>query len=134
MQRRIEDTPYNQLSIMPSVIAECVLDDTYVGFKDSCEASKTQETSNGHEEHVRIAEIESRRTAISPEEREQFVRLVDGICRDAYRLRVPWFTQVAWDDTNAGRDALREKIIPQYLAEFLTNDDLQTLTKGDKHE
>lgn len=86
MPPKTRRTPYDQLSLIPSVIAGVVVGEAYTG----CHADR----------------VEPLRDRLTPDERLAFVDAVDQRCRAAYECRAAWFDKIIKSRTNAGRDQL----------------------------
>lgn len=83
---------YEDLPLIPSLIAQCVAERTYQG----------EEFAARHP--IYIAEIEAARQKMTPAQIEEFVQLSDDRCRAAYQAKRQWFIKCL--KGNQGRDQL----------------------------
>jgi hypothetical protein len=89
-----DKTPYNDLPLVPTMVAMVVVDNAYTG-QDISEASRDQK---------RIAEVEKRRQRMTDPMRQEFIWEVDQRCQDAYDADAKWFKKCLKGDK--GRDQL----------------------------
>lgn len=85
---------YDDLALVPSIVADAVCRKPYTGWE------------NPEIGAALIAEIESRRSTMTPESVREFAELADRYCRDAYAAGAEWFLEIARSKTNRGRDQL----------------------------
>lgn len=98
---------YDQLSIVPHIVAHCVCGDVYNG----------DAISNDYPSF--IATIESLRQEMTQEQRNEFIETVDKRCRFAYDSKIDWFVKIA-KGGNMGRDTLYD-YVRHWLASYLNN-------------
>jgi hypothetical protein len=85
-------TKYENLALIPSIIAETVCGREYKG----------QEWSSGMMLPEDIAKYEKLRKKMTREQVRAFAEYVDERCRLAYEAKVEWFMKIARSRTNAG--------------------------------
>lgn len=100
--------PYDDLHLLPYIAAETVVNTPYDGSELSSEARCS----------ATIQKLETARQALTPEERETFVKWADQRCRGAYHANVKWFRDCLRG--NQGRDQLYVWM-RHWLAAFLDN-------------
>lgn len=88
-------TPYDQLALMPSIVAGTVCGRPY----------KQIEISEGMRVQSQIDRIEAQRQKMTQESIEAFERHVDALCRAAYDADADWFLKCVNGGT-PGRDQL----------------------------
>ena len=103
-------TPYDHLPLMPSVVAETVLDEVYTGAEISVRSRYDS----------LVAKTEAARLAMTPEQREEFVRLADAKCRSAYEAKGDFFMKIVRAKGNSGRAQLY-MWIRHWLCSYLNN-------------
>jgi hypothetical protein len=102
-QRRYDDLP-----LMPDVMAETVVSQPYTG----------EEWSNAARSHYEVERIERLRRALTEDQRRDFVAWVDARCRYAYEAQAEWFLKCVRSKTNRGRDQMLHVWVPHWLAAF----------------
>jgi len=103
-----KQTKYENLALMPDVIAETVTREVYTNK----EWGTMQSTSFGEE-------IEKLRLAMTPEQRKEFVEQVYERCRYLYESGVnPIFVKIFKSKSNWGRDTLYN-FVRHWLAGYL---------------
>jgi hypothetical protein len=108
-------TKYEDLVLLPTVAAEFVCARQYEGKEWSSGPSQSE-----------IAEIETKRLAMTPEAIREFADLCDARCKAAYEANTVWFQRII-DTTNRGdgtrgRDMLYN-ILAHWMTSYLTNPD-----------
>lgn len=104
-------TPYEQLTLLPSVIAKTVCEQEY----------RMQEMSEAARCDREVAKTESLRKAMTPEQVEEFACICDASCKAAYESKAKWFMQCVRRG-NQGRDQLYVWL-RHWMAAFLSNPD-----------
>lgn len=89
-------TPYEELHLIPAIIAEGVLDQQYTG----------EELSVRLRSGASVAAIEKARVDMTFEQKKAFVELCDTRCRVAYEKKASWFELCVLKQDNSGRDQL----------------------------
>jgi len=87
---------YDQIPIMPIVIADVVANQPYDGGDIS--------VRNRSQDHV--DKIEALRLVMTYEQRKEFGQLVDKICRAAFEKEYDWFMKIVRAKGNRGRDQM----------------------------
>lgn len=87
---------YDQLTLLPSLIADVVATQPYDGG----------DISERHRSQDHVDKIEALRLVMTYEQREEFGNLVDKICRVAWEKEYDWFTKIVRAKGNKGRDQL----------------------------
>ncbi len=110
-------TPYNDLALVPWIIAETIADEPYEG----------QECSPGvlGERIVKAREV--KRSQMTPEQKIEFAAYCDTRCKDAYEHDAEWF-MLCIRDEDLGRDRLWN-FIRHWLASYLDNGMKQLLER-----
>lgn len=85
--------PYDQIALLPYLIAETVAGRPYTGQEWSDQLSSS---------HI----IEAKRAALTPEEVADFASWCDRRCRNAYENKASWFMRCENARDNSGRDQL----------------------------
>ena len=101
---------YNQLPIIPSVIAEVVCNTKYEG--------KELTNISGQE----ITNTEAKRLQMTAKEKNDFITYVDDRCKSAYNKEVSWFMNVIKSKSNKGRNDLY-CTITHWLSAYLNSRD-----------
>lgn len=91
----VRNVAYEDLPLLPYVIAETVCERPYVSEFSAKLASA--------DEDRRIGALQRKMTQAQI---SAFARKVDERCRHAYERRAPWFMKCVRSKTNAGRDQL----------------------------
>ena len=99
-------TPYDDLALIPSVVAKQVCLEEYTG----------QELSNP--DGVQVAKVESLRIAMTSNQIADFALKSDSHCRAAYRFNFRWFMDCVKKEN--GRDMLYQWM-RHNLAAYLLN-------------
>jgi len=73
--------PYDQLTLIPTLVIETVLDEPYTGY----------EAGQMRRGETQIAETESRRKAMTLADRQVFIYLADQRCRAGYACKAAYF-------------------------------------------
>jgi len=89
-------TPYDSLPLIPTIIADAVCGLPYTGQEISVHLRSASD----------VERVESRRRAMTPEQRREFADLCEVRCRAAYKAEAEWFLKCVRSKTNAGRDRL----------------------------
>jgi len=96
MPRTKTKLPYENIALLPNLIAETVSNTVYRG----------QEWSEGVRDSSRIAMFEQHRLAMTVESRNEFCELCDARCKRAYEADAKWFMKCVNAQGNSGRDQL----------------------------
>jgi hypothetical protein len=107
--RKSRKSAYDQLAISPAIVARTVATRPYTG----------NEISQGRGSNE-IASTEALRRDMTPAQTDEFVELVDNLCRGAYESSSPWMLKITRSSTNAGRDQLYTWA-SHWLASYLNN-------------
>lgn len=103
--------PYDDIPVLPSIIAETVCSEVYTG----------QEWSLQRRPGIAYIErIEAARKAMTPEQVREFAGLADTWCHKAYEQRVSWMLDAAEAKDSSGRDSLYV-FIRHWMVAYLTN-------------
>lgn len=105
--------PYDQLALIPSVIAETVVTSVYRGTEQSMKIRDARF----------VMEVEAKRKALTKEQVALFVSQCDKRCRDAYAVKADWFMKCVRSRSNRGRDQLYTWI-QHWLSAFVFKGDL----------
>lgn len=89
-------TPYDELQLIPSLIAERVAMEPYTGHEMSIKV-RSQGT---------VDAVESRRKEMTDDQRRKFVMYCDTRCRQAYQNNAKWFKSCITASGDKGRDQL----------------------------
>src|SRR5581483_722662 len=84
-------TPYDQIALIPAVVAKTVCEREYTGSEGS-----------GQD----VAKVEGLRRAMTPAHVQAFVKHFDTLCRLAYKEQAEWFMKCVRSQSNRGRDQL----------------------------
>lgn len=103
-------TPYEDLILMPEVIADTVATSQYTG----CEMSDRIRCGS------QVEKTEMLRSQMTREQRQEFVQAVDKRCRLAYEAKADWFIKCIRSKSNHGRDTLYNWV-RHWLASYLNN-------------
>jgi hypothetical protein len=98
---------YDQLHLIPSLIAKVVCETPYTGKECNNMCSYS------------VEKTEKERQKLTPEEINTFVVTADILCRKAYEMKASWFINCV-KSGNRGRDQLYVWIT-HWLASYLTN-------------
>ena len=90
-----KEIPYNHLPLLAYPIAEAV-----------CETPFESEFSDRGTSSEEVARVEALRQKMTRSQIGGFARRIDDHCREAYRVKAPWFMKCVRSKTNAGRDQL----------------------------
>lgn len=101
-------TRYEDLPLLPHVIAETVCSQVYDGSEIS------------YNSQSQILAVEAKRQQMTSEEIAEFASLCDTRCRLAFTNRAEWFRKCVRSKSNRGRDQLYVWI-RHWLAAFLTD-------------
>jgi len=104
---------YDELPILPNIVAETVCSQEYTG----------REWSMKVRDFNKVAEIEAMRQTMTPDRVREFADLVDEWCRRAYEVKADWFETIAQSETNRGRDSLYI-VVSHWLSSFLINTEM----------
>jgi len=104
----MKKTPYEDLPLLPNIIAEAVCSQPYTG----------QEWSQGLRSGDEITKIELARQQMTPDQVQDFANLCDTKCCLAYHLGAKWFLACVKAKNNYGRDQLYVWI-RHWLASYL---------------
>lgn len=118
--------PYDQLVLMPIVIADTVALQPYDGG----------DISDRNRSQSHIEKIEALRLVMTSEQLIEFGELVDKICRDAYEKdkEFPWFMKIVKSKGNRGRDQLYIWV-KHWLSSYLNNpENLRRIAKRNDKE
>ena len=110
---------YEDLDLLPSVIAEAVCGREYKG----------EEWGEMLRPTSVIPEIEARRSRMTRESVDEFCRIADNRCRRAYETQASWFEKIVKAKGNGGRDQLYVWL-SHWLVAYLTNP--EKLRRDDK--
>lgn len=113
--------PYDELVIVPSIIASEVAAETYTG----------QEVSVQLRSGRTVDAVEKRRKQLTDAEVREFAELCDKRCRAAYEAGAPWFRKIARSKTNAGRDQLYQWVRHWFSAYCLYPDKFRHALRED---
>lgn len=102
-------TDYEDLALVPALIAETVCDRPYRSEFSAKLASPAED-----------ARIERLRQKLTPKQIGDFVLLVDAMCRLAYEREVAWFMSCVRAKNNTGRDRLY-LLATHWLHSYLVN-------------
>lgn len=89
-------TKYEDLALIPLIVAETVANRPYTGI----------EWSDKVRSQTDVKEIESRRQKLTQEEITRFAERFDALCKIAYQARARWFMKCVNSKSNVGRDQL----------------------------
>ena len=89
-------TPYDNLPLLPRVLAETVAGTPYAAI----------EYSDRNRPASLVAKTEQRRQAMTPDMVRQFADACDHLCRSAYAVRAAWFERIARAKDSRCRDQL----------------------------
>lgn len=89
-------TKYDNLALLPSVVAVAVANRPYTGA----------EWSSQHRDSRSVERVEAERQQMTEDDIEAFAESVDRHCRAAYKARARWFVKIARAQDNSGRDQL----------------------------
>ena len=103
-------TIYEDLPLLPNIIAEKVCSEPYLGT----------EMSEGVRDAAFISRTEAARRKMTPDQVREFADLCDAKCKAAYNSKAKWFVTLAKAKDNRGRDQLAVWIT-HWLASYLTN-------------
>lgn len=103
-------TPYENLPLLPNLIAETVCGQPY----------EMQEWSPEHRSQSIIDKVEAQRKAMSPEAIKEFAHLCDKRCLYAYEHKMKWFLDCVKAKDNRGRDQLYV-YIRHWMTAFVDN-------------
>lgn len=95
-KRKTNRMPYSELTLIPAVIAEAVLSETYKGIEISVKLRSTRD----------VEEVEAARKKLTEAERMDFIVDCDTRCRDAYARGARWFVLCTESKSNWGLDRL----------------------------
>ncbi len=104
-------TPYDELTIVPTIIADQIVGNRYTG----------QELSAAQRDSRMVDRIEFLRSKMTTDRKRAFIEAVDARCRAAYKAKAPWFMKIARSKTNTGRDQLYA-FISHWLASDLNKE------------
>ena len=88
-------TSYDDLPIIPAIVAEEVLERPYAGNELQSRFSDSE-----------IKMIEKRRQNLSFEDKQKFITICDQKCRAAYEQKADWFLKCVNSKSSQGRDQL----------------------------
>lgn len=111
--------PYDNLSIMPSIVASTVVETTYTGEEISIQLRSGDF----------VVKTEYLRQSMSHDLKNQFIAYVDNRCRQAYEEEVEWFEKIVTAKGNKGRDQLY-MWVSHWLAGFLRQNAEAILTNA----
>ncbi len=103
-------TPYDNLPLLPIIIADTISIRPYTGIEWS---DKVRSASH-------VDKIEALRRNMTDEQREAFANLCDKACRKAYDAKADWFLKCVRSKGNRGRNQLYA-VISHWLSSFLLN-------------
>jgi hypothetical protein len=107
MAKTAKKLPFDDLSILPGVVASQVLAEVYTG----------QEVSDHARSPKQVASIERIRQQLNPGQRLQFETATELRCRKAYACDAPWIIKIMNSNSNAGRDMLYQ-FVRHWLAAY----------------
>jgi hypothetical protein len=88
---------YEDLPILPNIVAEAVCARVYTGSEWSMQRCPSESE---------IKKIEAKRLKMTPEEIMEFSEACDTRCKAAYAVKAEWFEKIVKAKDNSGRDML----------------------------
>jgi len=95
--RKATRTDYDELPLIPSLLAESVCQCPYTG----------EEISLHSRSLITVEKIEKLRQAMTDEQVREFADACDKKCREAYEAQAEWFEECVTAKDNRERDQLR---------------------------
>jgi hypothetical protein len=89
-------TPYENLSLVPIIVAETVCSHPYTEQEMSWQARSAE----------RAEKVEAKRKDLTIKQRQEFVDVCDARCRAAYNARADWFMKCVRSKSRMGYDQL----------------------------
>lgn len=100
--------PYDDLVIIPRIVAETVVQRKYTG----------NEVSDRQWSADKVRHIEQLRSQMTEEQRNDFAKYADDYCRAAYDRKADWFMKCIRSKSARGRDQLYV-FVTHWLAGYL---------------